>query len=53
MRLRIQLSADVKPGGENRVNPKTLNHLDRHILKQSLRQAASLRQRLELDYHSR
>lgn len=53
MRLRCQLAPDVKPGGENRIDPRTLNHLDRHILKQSLRQGARLRQRLELDYHSR
>ena len=53
MRLRVQLAPDVKPGGENRIDPRTLNHLDRHILKQSLRQGTRLRQRLELDYHSR
>lgn len=53
MRLRSQLAPDVKPGAENRVDPATLNELERHILKESLRQARRLRQRLELDYRSR
>ena len=53
MRLRSQLAPGVEAGAENRVDPGTLNDLDRHVLKEALRQALRLRKRLELDYHSR
>ncbi|MCZ7562894.1 MAG: DUF294 nucleotidyltransferase-like domain-containing protein [Burkholderiales bacterium] len=53
LRLRSQLDPDVKPGAENRVDPATLNYFDRRFLKESLRQAQTLRRRLELDYHTR
>ncbi len=53
LRLRTQLATDVKPGGENRIDPATLNHLDRRFLKEALRHARRIRHRLELDYHSR
>lgn len=53
LRLRSQLAPGVKPGAENRVDPATLNHFDRRFLRESLRQAQTLRKRLELDYPSR
>jgi CBS domain-containing protein len=42
----------VRPaaGGENRISPDSLNPLDRRILKESLRLAAKLQQRLKLDF---
>ena len=51
LRLRHQnLDPDPKPGGENRIDPEALNALDRRILKEAFRQAASLQERLRLDY---
>lgn len=53
LRLRHQeeLSANAAAGAApNRVDPKTLNELDRRILKEALRQAASVQARLKLDY---
>jgi CBS domain-containing protein len=51
LRLRRQ---EEKPGGEfehrNRVDPETLNSLDRRILKEALRQARKLQNRLAADY---
>lgn len=38
--------------GDNYVNPDQLNELDRHILKESFRQARKLQQRLKLDYQT-
>jgi CBS domain-containing protein len=47
LRLRVQLDAR---GGGNRVALATLNDIDRRILRESLRSARSLQQRLRLDY---
>ncbi|MDR2241023.1 MAG: DUF294 nucleotidyltransferase-like domain-containing protein [Zoogloeaceae bacterium] len=37
-------------GGANRVDPDTLNELDRHILKAAFKQARKLQDKLRLDY---
>lgn len=51
LRLRLQyLETPVKPGAENRINPRQLNDVDRRILKAALRQAGVLQERLKLDY---
>ncbi len=50
MRFRRQQSPHVTDGNINRVNPAKLNQLERHVLKEALRQGRKLRQRLELDY---
>ena len=47
LRLEQQASQSAAP---NRVNPDRLHALDRHILKESLKQARSLQQRLARDY---
>jgi CBS domain-containing protein len=50
-RLRLERQAGGHGGAApNRVNPDQLHELDRHILKESLKQARSLQQRLALDY---
>lgn len=51
--LRVQHQWEQQKAGDevdNRVNPDTLNELDRRILKESFRQARKLQARLELDY---
>jgi CBS domain-containing protein len=51
LRLRHQASQDVlTEDNANRINPDELNELERHILKESLRLARKLQQRLALDY---
>jgi CBS domain-containing protein len=35
---------------DNRVNPADLNALERHILKEALRQARKVQRRMTLDY---
>lgn len=47
LRLRVQLAAPAAP---NQLALDTLNDLDRRMLKESLRVARQLQQRLELDY---
>jgi CBS domain-containing protein len=37
-------------GSPNRIDPRTLNEVDRRILKECLRQAQRLQSRLKLDY---
>ncbi|MBK7562922.1 MAG: hypothetical protein IPI21_00935 [Propionivibrio sp.] len=50
-RLRLENQVAGKTSDEpNRVNPDQLHELDRHILKESLKQARSLQQRLARDY---
>jgi CBS domain-containing protein len=50
-RLRLERQAGGHgSAAPNRVNPDQLHELDRHILKESLKQARSLQQRLALDY---
>ncbi|MBK8065595.1 MAG: hypothetical protein IPK29_17435, partial [Betaproteobacteria bacterium] len=36
--------------GENRIDPGSLNELDRRILKEAFRQAVKLQERMKLDY---
>ncbi|NMG43380.1 CBS domain-containing protein [Aromatoleum toluvorans] len=51
LRLRSQhLDTEHDAPGDNRVNPDTLNELDRRILKEAFRQARKLQLRLRLDY---
>ena len=51
LRLRHQASRDVlTEENANRIDPDTLNELERHILKESLRLARKLQRRLALDY---
>jgi len=52
-RLRLRNQAAMEDWAEetaNRVDPDRLNELDRHLLKESLRLARKLQQRLALDY---
>lgn len=51
LRLRRQYLAEALPAGsENRIDPEQLNAIDRRILKESLRQAGVLQERIKLDY---
>ena len=53
LRLRVQMGHDgdsaTKPH-PNLVDVASLNDIDRHVLKDSLRVARRLQQRIELDY---
>lgn len=48
LRLRQQEIAGTHP--PNRIDPESLNELDRRILKEALRQARKLQSRLEMDF---
>jgi len=50
LRLRHQYFAGPKAGEENRLEPGSLNALDRRILKEALHEATKLQQRLRLDF---
>lgn len=51
LRLRHQASQDaLTEDNANRIDPETLNELDRQILKEAFRLARKLQQRLALDY---
>ena len=51
LRLRVQLDDARRRGrGRNEVDVGRLNDIDRRVLKESLRVARSLQQRIELDY---
>jgi len=52
LRLRAQDSLDRGAGASepNRIDPDTLNSLDRRILREALRQARKLQNRVGLDY---
>jgi CBS domain-containing protein len=52
LRLRSQDSLDRGSGSAepNRIDPETLNSLDRRILREALRQARKLQNRVALDY---
>jgi CBS domain-containing protein len=51
LRLRSQRDPDAAArGAANRVDPRRLNDLDRHVLKEAFRQAKRLQSRLVLDY---
>jgi len=50
-RLRLEHQVgDSQSAAPNRINPDQLHALDRHILKESLKQVRSLQQRLARDY---
>jgi CBS domain-containing protein len=51
-RIRLQRQLDsLHDGGEaNRINPYTLDELQQRILRESLRQAVSVQERLKLDF---
>lgn len=49
MRLRAQMNPDTPSGRANRLNPYTLNHMDRQMLKQAFKQARRLQSLLEVD----
>jgi CBS domain-containing protein len=48
--MRRQLDSLRDAGDPNRIDPYTLDELQQRILRESLRQAASLQERLRLDY---
>ena len=49
--LRLRQQQGGQPEGmENRVDPDTLNELDRYILKEAFKQAKKLQARLQLEY---
>ncbi|MEO5699227.1 MAG: DUF294 nucleotidyltransferase-like domain-containing protein [Casimicrobiaceae bacterium] len=50
LRLRRQLDALRDGGAANRINPHALDELQQRILRESLRQAGSLQERLALDF---
>jgi CBS domain-containing protein len=50
MRLRTQLAPGSTRGAANRIDPRTLNDLDRHVLKEALRQARRVQSRIALDF---
>jgi CBS domain-containing protein len=51
LRLRRQIDPATAPGGANRVNPYTLNDMDRRMLKEAFRQARRLQTRLQLRFN--
>ena len=51
LRLRAQhIETEHDSPDDNKIDPDTLNELDRHILKEAFRQARKLQLRLKLDY---
>jgi CBS domain-containing protein len=50
LRLAVQVRGDVPAEAANRVDVQALNHIGRRMLKESLRVARLLQQRIELDY---
>ncbi len=50
LRLRNQCKLRGAEAGTNRIDPRDLNELDRHVLKEAFRQARKLQTRLVLDY---
>jgi CBS domain-containing protein len=51
MRLRIQVDAEGRdPHNPNRLDVRGLNEIDRHLLKESLRVARRVQQRVQLDW---
>lgn len=50
LRLRGQVAAEPANRDPNRINPSSLNEVDRRILKESLRQLRKLQSRVALDY---
>lgn len=50
LRLRRQVGVDAPGTGQNHVDPRTLNDVERGLLKEAFRQARALQSRLRLDY---
>lgn len=50
LRLRNQCRPGLAPGGGNRVDPRRLNDLDRHVLRESFRQARRLQETVVMEY---
>lgn len=50
LRMQHQLAPDDPAGKRNRVDPDKLNELDRHVLKESFKQARKLQQRLQMEH---
>ncbi|MGB7990362.1 MAG: DUF294 nucleotidyltransferase-like domain-containing protein [Candidatus Methylophosphatis roskildensis] len=50
LRLRHQHRSDLADDAANRIDPDSLNQLERHILREAFKQAKRLQQRLALDY---
>ena len=51
LRLQVQLGPQAAPGANpNEIDVQSLNDIDHRMLKETLRMARSLRQRIELDY---
>jgi CBS domain-containing protein len=50
LRLRCQRGLLGRRSSGNRLNPRDLNDLDRHVLKEAFRQARGLQGRVALDY---
>jgi CBS domain-containing protein len=50
LRLRSQAGPGARRGLENRVDPRRLNELDRHVLKEAFRQGGRLQARLVTEY---
>ena len=51
LRLQVQIAqGDATPANPNRIELKTLNDMDRRMLKECFRVARRLRQKIELDY---
>jgi CBS domain-containing protein len=51
LRLTVQMRGDAADGqNPNRIDVAALNHIDRRVLKETLRVARRLQQRMELDY---
>ncbi len=50
LRLRHQHRSDPQAEGANRIDPDSLNELERHVLREAFKQAKKLQQRLALDF---
>jgi len=50
LRLTVQMGSDVPADAANRIDVEALNHIDRRVLRETLRVARQLQQRIELDY---
>jgi CBS domain-containing protein len=51
LRLRRQINPATPPGGANRVDPYSLNEMDRRMLKEAFKQARKLQVKLALRYN--
>ncbi|MBL8473127.1 MAG: CBS domain-containing protein [Rhodocyclaceae bacterium] len=52
IRMRHQIDVEqAGSGSPNRINPDEMNEVDRHMLKESFKQARKFQQRLQVAYH--